>query len=86
PPARIVGWPPAGAIHASANLRSDRLSTNVYLTGVLTLAELFLPDSPGGFELRRIDVLVSRLRAKAQSAGLKLPVLSVRGQGYVFAA
>ncbi|MCH4591028.1 response regulator transcription factor [Achromobacter xylosoxidans] len=50
------------------------------------LAELFLPDSPGGFELRRIDVLVSRLRAKAQSAGLKLPVLSVRGQGYVFAA
>jgi DNA-binding response OmpR family regulator len=29
---------------------------------------------------------VSRLRAKAQSAGLKLPVLSVRGQGYVFAA
>ncbi len=50
------------------------------------LAESFLPDSPGGFELRRIDVLVSRLRAKAQSAGLKLPVLSVRGQGYVFAA
>ena len=47
---------------------------------------VFLPESPGGFELRRIDVLVSRLRAKAQSAGLKLPVLSVRGQGYVFAA
>ena len=42
---------------------------------------MFLPESPGGFELRRIDVLVSRLRAKAQSAGLKLPVLSVRGQG-----
>ena len=42
------------------------------------LAELFLPESPGGFELRRIDVLVSRLRAKAQSAGLKLPVVCAR--------
>ena len=52
----------------------------------MCIRDRFLPDSPGGFELRRIDVLVSRLRAKAQSAGLKLPVLSVRGQGYVFAA
>lgn len=32
----IAGWAPAGAIHASVNLRSDRLSTDVYLTGVLT--------------------------------------------------
>lgn len=50
------------------------------------LSELFSPTNPSEFELRRIDVLVSRLRAKAQSSGMKLPVLSVRGQGYVFAA
>ena len=50
------------------------------------LAALLNPGNSGEFELRRIDVLVSRLRAKAQSSGLKLPVLSVRGQGYVFAA
>lgn len=50
------------------------------------LAEAFQPGNPDDFEPRRVDVMVSRLRAKAQSAGFKLPVLSVRGQGYVFAA
>ncbi|OZI44558.1 hypothetical protein CEK29_07500 [Bordetella genomosp. 5] len=50
------------------------------------LAEIIQPDNPDDFEPRRVDVMVSRLRAKAQSAGFKLPVLSVRGQGYVFAA
>jgi DNA-binding response OmpR family regulator len=50
-----------------------------------SLSELFSPNNPSEFELRRIDVLVSRLRTKAQSSGIKLPVLSVRGQGYVFA-
>lgn len=50
-----------------------------------TLSELFSPDNPDGFEVRRIDVLVSRLRSKAQLIGMKLPLISVRGQGYVFA-
>jgi len=50
------------------------------------LAQIFSPSDPDGFEVRRIDVLVSRLRSKAHSVGMKLPVVSVRGQGYVFAA
>ena len=50
------------------------------------LSELFNPTDPSEFELRRIDVLVSRLCAKAQAGGVKLPLISVRGQGYVFAA
>ena len=50
------------------------------------LAQIFSPNDPDAFEVRRIDVLVSRLRSKAQSVGMKLPVVSVRGQGYVFAA
>ena len=49
------------------------------------LSELFQPDDPSEFDLRRIDVLVSRLRAKAQAGGMKLPLISVRGKGYVFA-
>lgn len=48
------------------------------------LAELLSPGDPGDFELHRIDVLVSRLRSKAKSNGAKIPLQSVRGQGYVF--
>jgi DNA-binding response OmpR family regulator len=50
------------------------------------LSQLFLPEDPQGFEVRRIDVLVSRLRSKSQALGMKLPVVSVRGKGYVFTA
>ena len=50
------------------------------------MSQLFSPEDPDGFEVRRIDVLVSRLRSKAQAIGMKLPVVSVRGQGYVFTA
>jgi DNA-binding response OmpR family regulator len=32
---------------------------------------------------RHVDVLVSRLRRKAQRLGLKLPLLAVRGWGYI---
>ncbi|CAB3640886.1 hypothetical protein A6I77_15900 [Achromobacter xylosoxidans] len=87
------GWilvaPDGASLHLSAQERTFLMALMDAAGSAVSrqaLAELFLPDSPGGFELRRIDVLVSRLRAKAQSAGLKLPVLSVRGQGYVFAA
>jgi DNA-binding response OmpR family regulator len=87
------GWilvaPDGASLHLSAQERTFLVALMDAAGSAVSrqvLAELFLPDSPGGFELRRIDVLVSRLRAKAQSAGLKLPVLSVRGQGYVFAA
>ena len=87
------GWilvaPDGASLHLSAQERTFLIALMDAAGSAVSrqvLAELFLPDSPGGFELRRIDVLVSRLRAKAHSAGLKLPVLSVRGQGYVFAA
>ena len=50
------------------------------------MSQLFSPEDPDGFEVRRIDVLVSRLRSKAHAIGMKLPVVSVRGQGYVFTA
>ena len=36
PPARIAGRRPAGAVHAPANLGSESLQTDVYLTGVVT--------------------------------------------------
>jgi DNA-binding response OmpR family regulator len=87
------GWilvsPDGGSLHLSAQ---ERLFLNALLEASgnvvsrQALSELFSPVNPSEFELRRIDVLVSRLRAKAQSSGMKLPVLSVRGQGYVFAA
>ena len=87
------GWilvaPDGASLHLSAQERTFLMALMEAAGNAVSrqeLAEMFLPESPGGFELRRIDVLVSRLRAKAQSAGLKLPVLSVRGQGYVFAA
>lgn len=42
---------------------------------------------PSGPELdpRSMDVLVSRLRRKARLAGIELPLLAVRGCGYLFA-
>jgi len=33
---------------------------------------------------RSVDIIISRLRRKCQDAGTDLPVMSVRGQGYVF--
>ncbi|WP_233235170.1 response regulator transcription factor [Bordetella sp. LUAb4] len=87
------GWilvsPEGASLHLSAQ---ERLFLNALMEASgnvvsrQALSELFNPTNPSDFELRRIDVLVSRLRAKAQSSGMKLPVLSVRGQGYVFAA
>ena len=81
------GWilvaPDGASLHLSAQERTFLMALMDAAGSAVSrqaLAELFLPESPGGFELRRIDVLVSRLRAKAQSAGLKLPVLSVRGR------
>jgi DNA-binding response OmpR family regulator len=42
-----------------------------------------LPGS--GQDARSVDVLVSRLRRKARHAGIDLPLLAVRGCGYLFA-
>jgi len=86
------GWilvDPVGlSLHLSAQERTF-LTALINASGSVVsrqrLSELFSPENPSEFELRRIDVLVSRLRTKAQSSGIKLPVLSVRGQGYVFA-
>jgi DNA-binding response OmpR family regulator len=39
----------------------------------------------GGLDIRGMDVLVSRLRRKARLEGMELPLLSVRGCGYLFA-
>ena len=40
----------------------------------------------GGSESRGLDVMVSRLRRKAQLAGMRLPLRSVRRWGYMFTA
>ncbi len=87
------GWiltsPDGGSLHLSAQERvfiGALLKSSGAVVSRQALAECFNPGDPSEFELRRIDVLVSRLRAKAQAAGMKMPVLSVRGQGYVFAA
>ena len=37
------------------------------------------------FDQHRIDAMASRLRRKAEKLGMRLPVRSVRGTGYVFA-
>jgi DNA-binding response OmpR family regulator len=49
------------------------------------------PDNPAGparpgnaQDPRSVDVLVSRLRRKARHAGIELPLLAVRGCGYLF--
>lgn len=39
----------------------------------------------GELDPRSMDVLVSRLRRKARDAGIQLPLLAVRGCGYLFA-
>ena len=85
------GWilvaPDGASLHLSAQERTFLMALmDAAGSSVSRQALAGVPARAGGFELRRIDVLVSRLRAKAQSAGLKLPVLSVRGRGYVFAA
>lgn len=87
------GWiltsPEGDSLHLSSQERvfvGALLKSNGAVVSRQELSELFAPGNSSEFELRRIDVLVSRLRAKAQSAGMKVPVLSVRGQGYVFAA
>lgn len=36
------------------------------------------------YDLHRIDMLVSRLRRKAEEAGMELPLRAVRGKGYLF--
>ncbi|VFR29588.1 probable two-component response regulator [plant metagenome] len=86
------GWiltaPDGTTLHLSAQERifiGALLKSAGTVVSRQTLSEIFNPGDPNDFELRRIDVLVSRLRAKAQSVGMKVPVLSVRGQGYVFA-
>lgn len=42
--------------------------------------------SHAGHESRGLDVMVSRLRRKAQLAGMRLPLRSVRRWGYMFTA
>jgi len=85
----ILASPEGPSLHLSAQ---ERIFLNALISAAgnvvsrQELSELFNPDDPSEFELRRIDVLVSRLRAKAQASGVKLPLISVRGQGYVFAA
>ncbi|CAB3821835.1 winged helix-turn-helix domain-containing protein [Achromobacter denitrificans] len=47
--------------------------------------ETLLPEGVGGSRdaARRVDVLVSRLRAKAQRLDIEFPVLAVRNWGYM---
>ncbi len=51
----------------------------------LPRADAAITDSHGGHEsMRRTDVLVSRLRRKAQDLNLELPIRTVWGGGYAF--
>ncbi len=51
----------------------------------LPRADAAITDSHGGHEsMRRTDVLVSRLRRKAQDLNLELPIRTVWGWGYAF--
>jgi Response regulators consisting of a CheY-like receiver domain and a winged-helix DNA-binding domain len=45
-----------------------------------------MPLAREGHASRGLDVMVSRLRRKAQLAGMRLPLRSVRRWGYMFAA
>jgi two-component system response regulator PhoP len=45
-----------------------------------------LGDNPRDADPHRIDVLVNRLRRKAASLGIALPLHAVRGRGYVLAS
>jgi len=45
--------------------------------------ERFFPGNPQE-GARSVDVLVSRLRSKARRLDIELPVLAVRGWGYIF--
>lgn len=47
-------------------------------------ADAIDPTRPPDFDLHRIDMLVSRLRRKAEEAQVELPLRAVRGRGYVF--
>ncbi|TSH98410.1 response regulator transcription factor [Verticiella sediminum] len=49
------------------------------------ILEAIDPLAGGEHELHRVDMLVSRLRRKAESVGVELPIRSVRGHGYRFA-
>lgn len=85
----VLACPDGGSLHLNAQERAFLMTLMQSAGEAVTrqvLAEIIQPENPDDFEPRRVDVMVSRLRAKAQSAGFKLPVLSVRGQGYVFVA
>ncbi|OZI70768.1 hypothetical protein CAL22_12695 [Bordetella genomosp. 12] len=85
----VLACPDGGALHLNAQERVFLMTLMQSAGEAVTrqvMAEIIQPDDPAKFEPRRVDVMVSRLRSKAQSAGFKLPVLSVRGQGYVFVA
>lgn len=41
-------------------------------------------DITPDYDLHRIDMLVSRLRRKAEEAGMDLPLRAIRGKGYLF--
>lgn len=48
------------------------------------LAQALDPGSHFEYDLHRIDMLVSRLRRKAEASGMSLPLRAIRGRGYVF--
>ncbi|WP_101557804.1 response regulator transcription factor [Bordetella holmesii] len=85
----VLAGPDGGSLHLNAQERVFLMTLMQSAGEAVTrqvMAEMIQPENSAKFEPRRVDVMVSRLRSKAQSAGFKLPVLSVRGQGYVFVA
>jgi len=54
---------------------------------VVSRADVASAIDPGyrpDYDLHRIDMLVSRLRRKAEAAGIDLPLRAIRGKGYAF--
>jgi len=47
-------------------------------------ADAIDPTRQSDFDLHRIDMLVSRLRRKAEEARIDFPLRAVRGRGYIF--
>lgn len=50
----------------------------------LEAAQAISHEVPPDYDLHRIDMLVSRLRRKADDAGMDLPLRAIRGKGYLF--
>jgi len=95
PPAVTPGWHLISGGRVLAGPRGQRLpltfSESAFFLRLLGAPGYRLPRehlaaSRGQHSARSVDVMVSRLRSKAQRLGIELPLLAVRQWGYIFLA